>query len=578
MEIKKEIQKNNYGLGWIFKKTKGTRVQLAVFTLLILINAGIAVSLAYFLRMFVDIATGDLEQSLVYVGLLAVGVIGIGGIITVIHSVLSQFIFGKTERELRAELMDVILSRQTLDISKQHTGELLTKLTVDIQAVSNCFLNIIRTMVGGLASALFATVAMFVLDWRMALIMLGLTPILMLVMGIFTPFMQRASEVDIRNEEINRSLMQENLSRIVLIKTYFMQNKVIAKLRATYANKLKSGMKLGMWQGFISFSGEIISIAMFMVAVGVGAYFVLRGETTIGNMLAIVQLLNYIVNPVAHFAGAIAQVGQAKASSSRIGSLYELTADNELTETVKHVDAVELVAKDISFSYNESEQILDNINVSFQKGVVTGIVGKSGSGKSTLLKLLIGLYSPQRGKIELKHNSGTLGDGEIMPQIAYVPPVDYLFSETVKENIIMSESEKQARANEIENAASSANILDFIQSLPEGFDTPIGESGGTVSSGQAQRLAIARAIYKKSPIVVFDEPTANLDVESVEKFQATVKAVAKEKICIIVTHDISTIGVCDKIYVIENGSIREKLGDEELSEFTEFTELAIDNE
>ena len=560
-------QKNKYGLNWIYKKTKGTRFLLAIFTILILISTVITISLAYFLKLFVDVATGDLEESLIYLGLISLGVIAFGGIISVINSILAQYIFGKTERSLRIELMNVILSRRMIDISKHHTGELLTKLTVDIQSVSNCFLNIIRRMVGGLASALFATAAMFFLNWKMALIMFILTPLLMLVMGIFNPFMQKASELDKRNDEINRSLMLENLSRIMLIKTYFMQNKIIAKLKNTYAGKLKSGMKLGMWEGFINFSGELISMAMFMVAIGVGAYFVLRGEATLGNLIAIVQLLNYIVNPVASFAGAISQIGQTVASSGRIGMIYELPADKEIS-AVNPVDAVELVVEKMSFSYNNTDEdggtgnILENISASFQKGVVTGLAGKSGSGKSTFLKLLIGLYTPQQGKIELKHTSGTLNGEEILPQIAYVPPVDYLFSETVSENIIMSESEP--RLIDMNKAASDANILYFIQSLPDGFDMLIGEGGGTVSSGQAQRLAIARAIYKKSPVVVFDEPTANLDVDSIEKFQSVVKLLAKDKICIIVTHDVSTISVCDKVYVLEQGHVREKLSGEEL--------------
>lgn len=565
-------KKNNYGLGWIYKKTKGTRLQLVIFTAFILVSTVVTISFAYFIKLFIDIATGELDESLLRVGLIAIGVIAAGGVVTVINFVLGHYIFGKTERNLRVELMSVIFSRRMADISKQHTGELLTKLTVDIQAVSECFINIIRSMVGGIASAVFATAAMFLLDWRMALIMIILTPLLMLVMGIFTPFMQKASEKDKRNDEINRSMMQENLSRIMLIKTYFMRDKVIAKVKKTYANKLKSGMKLGMWEGFVSFSGEIIAMSMFMVAIGVGAYFVMRGETTFGNMVAIVQLLNYVVNPVANFAGAIAQIGQAKASSGRIGEIYELPADRQVI-SANSVDAVELVAENISFAYNTgenggeengTENVLENVSASFKKGEITGIAGKSGSGKSTLLKLLIGLYAPRNGdgKIELRYNSGTLSGEEIMPQIAYVPPVDYLFSETVRENIIMSE--KEPRLEDMRSAAADANILDFIQSLPQEFDTPIGESGGTVSSGQAQRLAIARAIYKESPVVVFDEPTANLDVESIEKFQSAVRTIAKDKICIIVTHDISTIGVCDKVYVIENGSVRERADGEEL--------------
>jgi ABC-type bacteriocin/lantibiotic exporter with double-glycine peptidase domain len=549
----KQTSKNEYGLGWISQKTKGTRLQLSLYTFFILCGAGIELSIAFFLKTFIDIATGDVDASLLRVGLLAGAVIAVGGIIYLLNSILSKWIYGKIERNLRTELMDVIFSRRMADISKQHTGELLTKLTVDIQAVSTCFTNIISNMVGGAASAIVATAALFFLNWKMAVIMLVLTPVLMLVMGILTPFIQKASTVDKENDEKNRSMMQENLSRIMLIKAYFMKGKTIEKVKDLYAHKMKSGIKLGVWEGLTMFSGMLVANAMFMVAIGVGAYFVLQGETTLGSLIAIVQLLNYIVNPVSRFSQTISQVSQAIASSGRIGAIYSLPADKEAVMT-DSVDAVELVAENLSFSYNGDDNILMNINASFAKGHITGIAGKSGSGKSTLLKLLIGLYTPRQGTVVLNHAAGTLD--EITPQVAYVPPVDYLFSGTVAENIIMSENEP--RLEELKAASSRANILDFIQSLPDGFDTPIGESGGTVSSGQAQRLAIARAIYKKSPIIVFDEPTANLDADSIDVFQSAVRQLAKDKICIIVTHDISTITVCDKVYLLEEGCVREK--------------------
>jgi ABC-type bacteriocin/lantibiotic exporter with double-glycine peptidase domain len=557
--------KSKYGLNWIFQKTKGTRFHLVLLIFFVMLVNIITISFAYFIKIFMDIATGDIEQSLVFTGLIALAVICAGGIITIIISVIAKYIYGNTERNLRTELMDVILSRRLINISKQHTGELMTKLTVDIQAVSECYINIIRNLVGGIALALFAAASMFFLNWKMAIIMLVLTPVLMLVMGIFTPFMQKASEKDKHNDEINRSIMQENLSRIMLIKAYFMQNNIVGKIHSSYKAKLKSGIKLGKWEGLVSFSGEVISVAMFIVTIGVGAYFVLQGETTLGSLIGIVQLLNYVVMPVSGFAVVISQIGQAVASSERIGMIYELPPDKKMIRETP-VDAFELVIENLNFSYNEIEgenndkNILENVNLSFKKGTVTGLAGKSGSGKSTLLKLLIGLYTPNQGNIELKHTLGILNGEEIMPQIAYVPPSDYLFSGTVSENIKMSEIE--VRLEDMKNAASNANIIDFIEALPNGFDTLIGESGGTVSSGQAQRLAIARAIYKKSPVIVFDEPTANLDIDSIERFQTAIKHLAKDKICIIVTHDTSTINICDKVYLIKDRNVRERLDNE----------------
>jgi len=546
----------NYGFSWIFGQTKGTRAYIALFAVIILIATGLEMSFAFFLKAFVDIATGESTASLLNVGLIAVGVVAAAGVMYMLSSIISKYIYGRTERKLRTGLLDVIFTRRMADISRQHTGDLLTKLTLDVQAISDITPSVVRNIVGGIASILVAVISMFILDWRMALIVIGLAPILMLAMGVLTPFIEKASVADKDNDEANRSMMQEYLSRIMLIKTYFMQAKTIKKVRENYAAKLRSGMKLGMWEGLTLFAGLFVGISMFLVVLGVGAFFVIRGETTFGSLVAIVQLLNYVVNPVARVAETISLVSQAKASSGRIGTIIDLPADAPSAKAPS-ISADELVAENIYFSYDtedeEASKVLKDIHVAFEKGKVSGIVGKSGSGKSTLLKLLIGLYEPNDGSVSLNHVHGTISGEEIMPQVAYVPPADYIFSGTVADNIIMSEN--KPRIEDMEKAAQDANILDFIQSLPQGFDTVIGESGGTVSSGQAQRIAIARAIYKGSPVLVFDEPTANLDADSIEKFQSAIKQISKDKICIVVTHDTSTMTACDSILELEGGRV-----------------------
>ncbi len=343
---------------------------------------------------------------------------------------------------------------------------------------------------------------------------------------------------------------------------------MINKSQNIYKEKLKSSMVLGIWEGLALFAGALSGNIMSLVTLGLGAYFVLSGETTVGSLIMIVQLLNYIVNPVTKFPVAIAGVGQAVSSAERIGKIYELSTEKK-NDKSQSANVNELSVRNLSFSYDDGKEdgevcdLLHNLNLTFSKGEVTGIVGKSGSGKSTLLKLLIGLYEPQSGTIELHTEQGTIEGGQIMEQVAYVPPDDYLFSGTILENIMMSESEPQME--KINMAASDANILDYIKSLPDGFDTLLGESGNTLSSGQAQRIAIARAIYKNRPVIVFDEPTANLDVDSIEKFHMAVHKLALHNICIVVTHDISTISACDKVYLLDSGKAEEKLNIEQLA-------------
>lgn len=561
------MEKTKYDLKWIYEKTKGCRLQLTIYTLLVLCIPIIQLLFAYFMKLFIDIATGTLDMPLLRIGLCSIAAIIIGGIVMMINSILVKLIYGKTECILRAELMSIIFSRRMIDISKQHTGELLTRLTADIQAVSMCLTTAIESLVEGFASALFATIVLFFLNWKIAIILLVLTPLLMFLMGALTPHIQKMSASDKGNDEINRSMMQENLSRIMLIKTYFMQGKTIEKIKKAYRNKLVSGMKLGLWEGLALFAGALFGNVMSLVTLGLGAYFVLRGETTVGSLIMIVQLLNYIVAPMTKFSVAVAGIGQAVASSGRIGMIYELPAEKEIPMATS-VNATQLIVKDVCFSYGggneESGQssLWDNVNMSFSKGEVTGIVGKSGSGKSTLVKIIIGLYAPQTGTVELRCDAGLLSGEQIMPQVAYVPPEDFLFSGNVSDNIIMADEKPQFE--KLHTAASDANITQFIQTLSKGFDTPLGESGSLVSSGQAQRIAIARAIYKNTHVIVFDEPTANLDVDSIEKFQSSVKKLAIDNICIIVTHNVSTITDCDKVYVLENGNVSEKPCGEEL--------------
>ena len=366
---KESSKKSKYDLKWIYRQTKGTRFYLLLLAVSAVFTAVVTVSLAFFLKAFTDIATGVLEQSLLTTGLVATAVIVGGGIFMVTDAVLAQYITGRTERKARMDLMEVILTRRLADISKQHTGELLTKLTVDVLAVSSCFVLIVRKMIGSVIMAVMAVAAMFWLNWKMALIMLLLSPLLMAVTGLLAGPMKKASADDKKNDEVNRSIMQEDLSRIMLIKAYFMQDKAAGKMWDAYGRKLKSGVKVGFFEGTLAFSGSSVSSVMFMVALGIGAYFVMTGETTLGNLIGIIQLLNFVVMPISDFAGAVSLVSQAVASAERIGTIYGLPADKKLV-IGKPVEATELIAEHISFAYqndeNGADTIFRDINVKFE--------------------------------------------------------------------------------------------------------------------------------------------------------------------------------------------------------------------
>lgn len=545
------MKKDKYDFKWIMARTKKCRPQTVTYIFFALCIPVIQLCFAYFMKMFIDIAVGNTENSLLTVALYCATAIILDGVAVMANSVLAKYIYGLTERELRKELMGVIVTRRFAEISKQHSGKLMTILTADVQVVSSCFTTVAENIVGGAVSALLAAVALFFLNWKIALILIVLTPLTMILTGTLTPRLQKLSATDKANDELNRSVMQENLNKITLIKAYSMQSKTVEKVEKNYKDKLKSGVRLGVWEGLAVFVGTLSGNIVSLVALGLGSFFVLSGETTVGSLIMIVQLLNYIIMPITKFPSAVALTGQALASAKRISGVYELSEEHVGAYASSTADT--LVAEALSFAYTPGDNILNKVDLSFRKGEVTGIVGKSGSGKSTLLKLLMGLYSPTDGTVKLKFKDKTLSGEDIISQVAYVPPEDYLFSGTIAENIAMLDNGRDTE--KMSAAAASANILEHIRSLANGFETVIGEGGNTVSSGQAQRIAIARAIYKNG-VFIFDEPTANLDQETIKMFQSTVKKLAENNICIIVTHDKSTVEICDKIYTLENGRVR----------------------
>lgn len=543
------MKNEKYGFKWIMARTKKCRPQTVAYIFFAICIPIIQLCFAYFMKMFIDIAVGNTENSLPTIALYCAAAIILDGVAVMANSVLAKYIYGVTERELRKELMGVIVTRKLAEISKQHSGKLTTILTADVQAVSSCFTAVAENIVGGTVSALLAAVALFFLNWKIALILIVLTPLTMLLTGALTPRLQKLSAVDKANDEMNRSVMQENLNKITLIKTYSMQSKTVEKVEKTYKDKLKSGVRLGVWEGLAVFVGTLSGNIVSLVALGLGSFFVLTGETTVGSLIMIVQLLNYIIMPITKFPSAVALTGQALASAKRIGGVFELSEERVGASVSSAADT--LIAQALSFAYTPGDNILNEVDLSFRKGEVTGIVGKSGSGKSTLLKLLMGLYSPANGSVTLHCGAKTFSGEDIISHVAYVPPEDYLFSGTIAENIAMSNN---SDIEKLKASAVGANIFNYIQALDNGFDTVLGEGGNTVSSGQAQRIAIARAIYKNG-VFIFDEPTANLDQETIKLFQSTVKKLAENNICIIVTHDKSTVEICDKIYTLENGKI-----------------------
>ena len=557
MKQQKEKHKPAFGFLWILRQTKGGRGSLAAI-LLSSIGMTIAnISMGLILKSFVDIATGDTNLELSIAVWIALAIILLEGVSFLVLNYFNSRFKSKIEGKMRIDLLGAVENSRLLEIQRHHSGEFLTRLTNDIQTVANCVPSLIRDIFSGVLSAILSAFLLFWFSWKLALIILIAFPLLLVSVSLFSPILQKRSRIDKENEENSRTFLQEVLGNLLLFKTYHMKENNRAKLSKLNQARVKSAVRLGIMEGVSAFSNNFMGTAMFLLALGAGAYFVLQGEIVVGSMIAIIQLLNYVIWPFANIAGSVSQVNQSIISGERIGEILSMPKEAEASP---HIYApvsgsAALSVREVDFSYVPGEKTLEQVCARFPADSLTAVIGKSGSGKSTLLKLLIGLYTPDSGAVSLEDNGRSLMGVQITPYVSYVPSTDFIFTGTVRENICMSDAcPDEARMRE---AARQANIHEFIESLPKQYETRIGEKGNALSSGQGQRVAIARALYKGSGLLVFDEPTANLDPASIHIFREMLRTIAKGKICILVTHDVGTAKLCDFVYTMEHGRLAE---------------------
>lgn len=542
-----------YGLKWIWKQTRGTRGYLLLLSLAGIAMGVVNMGMTTVLMNLVNIAAGNLEQSIGRNVIWAIFFLGLEGLMGLMTMVAYRMAVNRTSQRMRGELENRIYHASLLALQKKHVGEYMTYLTADVEHVADCIPSILRKTVSNGLTTILALVYLFFLNWKMALILICVVPLLIFCVAVFSPIVQKMSKADKENEERIRVYLQEILDKILILKTCTMGRILGQKTDQLLDRKVESARRLGVAEGGSSFLNNVLGTSMMMIAMAGGAYFVVQGELEVGALIGVVQLSNYIIWPFTALGDVISKANQSIVSARRLRVIYELEQEKTVYERklIKNQEKIQSVeAKNLSFAYGES-MVLQQVNASFPVGNISAIVGESGSGKSTLLKAISGLYIPTNGGVYLH-----MGDSETNIQnigcgyCVYVPPDQLIFRDTVAGNICMAQSRDDEKMTQ---CAKMANIWEYIKGLDQGFETWIGDGEQAMSSGQMQRIAIARALYQGKKVMLFDEPTANLDEESIQIFIRTLQNIAKEHICIVATHDKRVQQICQTIYEVRNG-------------------------
>lgn len=463
-------------------------------------------------------------------------------------------------KSLRASVLKELMKKQYAGLSAFHSGELVSRMLSDIQVVKNGILEIVPGAVRMTVSFCGAAVILICMDWRFAagLIAGGLLGLL-LVIALEAPMKNRHAAVQEAEAKYHASL-QETLENLLLVKASGsesrMERQIGRKQALLAAAQLKKGyFSAGMNQG-ITLTVQL-SWLLCLLWGGFGIY---RGSLTYGMLAAMLQLAGQVQGPISGIAGLAGQAYAAVSSAERIRELLELSEEPDASPVDPEAgELTELRLENVRFGYDrDTDPVLQDVSCTVRSGDFAAVTGISGEGKSTLFRLLLGVYPPDSGCLELRRKVS--GQEQALPIgadtrnfFAYVPQGNTLFSGTLRENIAMFTENADDR--QILEAARIACIDDLIETLPDGLDTVLGERGVGVSEGQAQRIAIARAILTGAPILLLDESTSALDEQTEARLLRNLSGLPG-KTCLIVTHRKAALEICDYCLHMENGTLK----------------------
>ncbi|UNK20819.1 ABC transporter ATP-binding protein/permease [Paenibacillus sp. N3/727] len=546
-----------------------SRYKLIYVGLIITMLIGIVLdlSVAWFLSLITNAAVKLEVKNWFNLILLALGILICLGLNTYFDTYLKQKAALKVRNDVRLDTLNHVLRLPQSYYDKNHSGELLTRFTSDNQAVGDASGNIIMGLLRNPLLAISAFIYLLSIHWPLALISMSIGPLMILVGKLFGEAMRKKSSKLQMAIGTTTSFLQDVLGASILVKLFGLEKK-ISKQYQQYSNEISEiERSQGKIQGTANAVSSGIANITFMIAILVAGYFVAKGELEVGAMLAFIQLMNYLVQPFSILPGLWSSMQQALAGADRIFQIIDAPKEYEELPNEGGIKTSfnELVVSSVSFSYTNSEDssALTNVNFRVNAGQTVAIVGTSGGGKSTLLKLLLGLYSPTEGAIEIDgRNKESMELREYRDYFSLVPQDTVLFSGTIRDNIL--DGNRMADEESMIAAAKKANAYDFIMKLSQGFDTEIGEHGNRLSGGQKQRIAIARAILRDAPILLLDEATAALDNESEKIVQDALAKLMIGRTTLVIAHRLTTIQNSDMILVMENGRLVEQGKHDEL--------------
>jgi ATP-binding cassette subfamily B protein AbcA/BmrA len=461
----------------------------------------------------------------------------------------------KIVSEIRERLWSKLLRLPVPYYDSKETGDTISRLTNDTAVIKGLVTEHVTGFFTGILSIIGALAFMFSMNWQMTLVILAMFPVTALVM---VPVGRKMYQISKATQEENSkftSVISRVVSEIRLVKASGSEPIEHQQGRAGIQNLFQFGIKEARMQAIVSPIVSFLILLILVALIGFGGVQVSSGRMTAGELVAFIMYLFQIMFPITQIAQFFSQFQKAKgATESIIGILESPEEDQDSGRTVENPNQAILI-EDVSFAYKPEEPILRDVSMTVEAGKVTAIVGPSGGGKTTLFSLLERFYLPNSGSI-------SLGNSDIREfslrswrrHIGYVSQESPILVGTIRDNLCYG-LDRDISPEEMEQAARMAYADGFIQDLPQGYETEVGERGIKLSGGQRQRIAIARALLRDPQILMLDEATSNLDSKSEEVVQQALKNLMKGRTTVVIAHRLSTVVDADSIVFVEKGQI-----------------------
>ncbi len=467
-------------------------------------------------------------------------------------------ISGSVLRTLRLRVFSNLQRTHVAQLGRLQPGDISARMASDLALVEFALTTLLGQGLRLVLTLIAAVGTVFWLDWRLGLIAVAGLPWFVIIGRVMGPRASRAALTRQRDLGGMTAELQENLAGQPVVRVFGLQDHAIGRFAASLGRLFHSSIRVTFVSSIFGVASNSLASALQLSVLGIGGWLVIRGDLSLGTLMAFIGLLSLMIVPVQNMSGLVQVAQQASGAMERVQELLDLPPEPNPPDAYP-VGPVRggIALKGVTFGYQPGRPVLRDVSLEIEAGTRFAIVGPSGCGKSTLLMLLLGMYAQQEGRIELDGRDIAFADRDsLRAQFGVVLQDDFLFNTTIRENIRLGRLD--ATDDEVVAAANAAQLGDVLEVLPQGLDTVVGDRGSQLSGGQRQRVALARALVRRPSVLLLDEATSALDQEAEAAINAAIRRLDRSQTVVMVTHRLASAATADTIAVLEDGRVAEQ--------------------